>query len=85
MCQCPQCGRSFCRECVTEHESRLLCAACLRHAAQAGAARRGGLRRMAAVGLTLAGVVLAWAVFFGAAEGLITVTERTERMAWQDR
>jgi hypothetical protein len=39
---------------------------------------------MAAAGLTLAGVALAWAVFFGAAEGLIAVTERSERMAWQD-
>jgi hypothetical protein len=35
--------------------------------------------------MTLAGVLLAWAIFFGAAESLITVTERAERMAWQDR
>ena len=84
VCQCPQCGRSFCRECVTEHESRLMCAACLRHAAQAASVRRGRLRRMAAAGLTLAGVILAWAVYFGAAQGLITVSERSERMAWRD-
>jgi hypothetical protein len=85
VCQCPECGRSFCRECVTEHESRLLCAACLRRLARDAAAGRGGMRRLAAAGLTLAGVVLAWAVFFGAAEALITVSERSERMAWQDR
>ena len=85
VCRCPQCGRSYCRECVTEHEARLVCAACLRQGAQAAAARRGRLRRLVAAGLTLAGVVLAWAVFFGAAEGLITVTERMERIAWQDR
>jgi|SRR5271157_866614 len=85
VCQCPQCGRSFCRECVTEHESRLLCAACLRHAAQAAAAGRGRLRRIFPAALTLAGMVLAWAVFFAAAEGLVTVTERAELMTWQDR
>ena len=85
VCRCPQCGRSFCRECVTEHDTRLLCAACLRNAAQAGADRRGRLRRLSAAGLTLAGVALAWAIFFGAAEGIITVTERMERMAWQGR
>jgi hypothetical protein len=85
VCRCPQCGRSFCRECVTEHESRLLCAACLRNAALAAAARRGRFRRWVAAGMTLAGVVLAWAIFFGAAEGLITITERAERMEWQDR
>ncbi len=28
--KCPECGRFFCRECVTEHEGRVLCAACLR-------------------------------------------------------
>ena len=28
-CRCPACGRSYCRECVSEHEGRLLCAACL--------------------------------------------------------
>jgi hypothetical protein len=85
VCRCPQCGRSFCRECVTEHESRLLCAACLRNVAQAAAARRVRLRRLAAAGLALGGVALAWAIFFGAAEGLVTVTERSERMAWQNR
>ncbi len=28
--RCPSCERFFCRECVTEHDGRLLCAACLR-------------------------------------------------------
>ncbi len=27
--RCPACGRHFCRECITEHEDRVLCAACL--------------------------------------------------------
>lgn len=26
---CPGCGRYFCRECVTEHDSRVLCARCI--------------------------------------------------------
>jgi len=28
--RCPACGRFFCRECITEHEDKVLCAACLR-------------------------------------------------------
>src|SRR4051794_20651456 len=28
--RCLACGKSFCRECVTEHEGRLTCAVCLR-------------------------------------------------------
>jgi hypothetical protein len=27
--QCPGCHRPFCRECVTEHDDRILCAACI--------------------------------------------------------
>ena len=27
--QCPECGRVFCRECITEHDDRIICASCL--------------------------------------------------------
>lgn len=27
--RCPDCGRYFCRECVTEHHDRMLCSQCL--------------------------------------------------------
>lgn len=27
--RCPDCGRFFCRECVTEHNHRMLCSQCL--------------------------------------------------------
>ena len=28
--RCPECGRFFCRECIAEHEDRILCAGCLK-------------------------------------------------------
>jgi hypothetical protein len=28
--RCPECERFFCRECITEHEDRVVCAACLK-------------------------------------------------------
>lgn len=28
--RCPRCERYYCRECITEHEGRIICAACLR-------------------------------------------------------
>lgn len=38
---CPACGRFFCRECIAEHEGRVLCTACLRaEVAPAEAPRR---------------------------------------------
>ena len=27
--RCPECGSFFCRECITEHDERVLCASCL--------------------------------------------------------
>jgi hypothetical protein len=85
VCRCPLCRRSFCRECVTEHEDRLVCAACLRAAARTAGAPRTTRRRAAEIAMTLGGVLLAWAIFLGAAESVITITERSERMEWQAR
>ena len=27
--KCPECGRFYCRECVTEHDGRVVCRSCL--------------------------------------------------------
>jgi late competence protein required for DNA uptake (superfamily II DNA/RNA helicase) len=27
--RCPECGKFYCRECISEHDDRVLCAACL--------------------------------------------------------
>jgi hypothetical protein len=85
VCRCPGCTRCFCRECVTEHESRLLCVACLRDETQAVPGKRGSARRLLGVLMSVAGVVLAWAIFFAAAESLLTLAERSERVSWQSR
>ncbi|MFN7139481.1 MAG: rhomboid family protein, partial [Limisphaerales bacterium] len=28
--RCPECKQFFCRECITEHDDRVICAGCLR-------------------------------------------------------
>lgn len=50
--RCPSCGRFFCRECVTEHEGRFLCASCLRARTAIAATdpRAGRWRRALLVG-----------------------------------
>ncbi|MGP8246275.1 MAG: rhomboid family protein [Bryobacteraceae bacterium] len=85
VCRCPQCGRSYCRECVSEHESRLLCAACLKALAGRPVPRRRSLRRLAPAALALAGIVTAWAVYFAGAEVVMTLVDRSERSQWQSR
>src|SRR5215831_6577490 len=82
VCRCPGCGRPYCRECVSEHEARLLCAACLRARVRAAAPRRG---RMSPVALVVAGLLLAWLLFYGAGRSLILITARMQEAAWEDR
>jgi len=89
VCRCPQCGNSFCRECVTEHEFRLLCAACLTALARVRLAERaenrGGLYRLLPAMMILAGIALAWLVFFAGGEALLTIELRAEQTSWQNR
>lgn len=61
---CPECRRYFCRECVTEHEDKVLCAACLRRKispALAGRTRFSGLTRLVQFFL---GAMLLWIFFY---------------------
>jgi hypothetical protein len=87
VCRCPECGRSYCRECVTEHEARLLCSACLK--VVAGDARRGRDRgvlrsvKLAPTAMLVGGLALAWCIFFAAGETLIWISSRLEQTSWQ--
>jgi hypothetical protein len=88
VCRCPACGRSFCHECVTEHDQRFLCAACLSGMSgvrPGGQSRRGAWRSFRSGGVLLAGFLLAWIFFYGAAESLSFFTERAEQSSWQSR
>jgi hypothetical protein len=49
--RCPECRHYFCRECVTEHDGRMLCSNCLAHLA----GRRCKPERTWGQGLLLAG------------------------------
>src|SRR2546430_2101954 len=60
---CPQCRRFYCRECITEHEDRVLCAACLKGLAQTqiqGRRRLHGIVRLVQV---VTGLFIAWMFF----------------------
>jgi hypothetical protein len=83
-CRCPHCLRSFCRECVTEHQARLLCAACLAAAVRERPSAHRPFRRFLPAAMALAGLVLGWLVFYGVGQAFLeslTLPEST----WQDR
>ena len=61
---CLECELFFCRECVTEHEDRVICAACVRRLAQAGKPDSDRLGSLAAGVLVLTGLAVAWAGFY---------------------
>jgi len=61
--QCPSCKRFFCRECVVEHDGRMMCSGCVAMLARNDAATERAKRirwALAAVG----GVLLAWIAFY---------------------
>src|SRR6266576_2922250 len=84
VCRCPGCARPFCRECVTEHEARLLCAQCLRKAILAAAPHRiSGLPRQ--VLLLVGGLAISAIFFLSVAGGVSEIAARMERAAWENR
>ncbi|MDB6094618.1 MAG: rhomboid family protein [Verrucomicrobia bacterium] len=81
--RCPECGRFFCRECVVEHDGKILCADCLARSAVASrAAHRGrGIRR--SLGLAAA-VMFTWLIFYGAGLLLLRIPASFhEGTVWQ--
>ena len=82
--RCPQCADFFCRECITEHDDRAICAACL-----SKLARKSPLPRRTFAGLVhaaqcLLGIMLAWFFFYLIGEGLLSLpTSFHEGILWK--
>ena len=66
--RCPECTGFFCRECITEHEDRVICAECLAKIAQAGVRQKKSHRLpLAGAGMLAqmaAGTLMAWFAFY---------------------
>lgn len=65
--RCPSCRQFFCRECVTEHDGRVMCASCLRKLT-ATQAETQGTRHLGAAALAtvrvVAALALLWLAFY---------------------
>ena len=69
--RCPECSRFFCRECVSEHDDRVLCASCLAAGLRVHAP---GSSRFSAAGrafCALLGLFLAWWFYDLVGQGLM--------------
>ncbi len=62
--RCPECGHFYCRECITEHDDRVICASCLKKLVQQ--AEPVAKRRVNPWPFlfSVGGFVLAWFVFY---------------------
>lgn len=60
---CPECRHPFCRECVTEHDDRIVCASCIRKLVEQKQASRRGPRIPGGFRATT-GFVVAWLIFY---------------------
>lgn len=83
--RCPSCERFFCRECVTEHDDRMLCVSCL--AGLSGRRQRGSTRWIASA-LTaiqgLGGLLMLWYAFYLVGKMLLAIPhEFHEGTIWQ--
>ena len=73
--RCLACGRFYCRECVTEHEGRITCAACLGGPATARRERRALLGRLATPMALFGALALAFASFYMTGRALLALPD----------
>jgi hypothetical protein len=80
--RCPECGRFFCRECISEHEGRVICAFCLKRLVTKPVRRRRltGAVRAAQV---LMGMLLLWSSFYLLGKVLLTIPSSFHDTAFQ--
>ena len=71
--RCPVCRRFFCRECITEHDDRVICAQCLRALARVPLLKRPGWLNTFALARCLLGLLTAWFFFYLIGQGLLAV------------
>jgi uncharacterized paraquat-inducible protein A len=82
--RCPQCGHSYCRECVTEHDDRLMCAACLTKLTRKVEHKRRRYTPLLRLAQMSLGIVLTWLFFHWSASLLMSIpSEFHEGSVWK--
>ena len=74
--RCPECGRTYCRECITDHDGRILCAACIQKltAAKTTSFQKGGWQNAVLLPVRLAvALFVAWVCFYAVGRMLLAI------------
>ena len=84
--RCPECGQFFCRECITEHDDRVICASCLKKLAAAGARAERSVWNVWPACQIAGGALFAWALFYLCGLGLLSIpSEYHEGRLWKEK
>jgi len=59
--RCPECRRFYCRECVTEHQGRMMCTVCV---ARLESTARQGSPDAVWIAFAALGILFAWWLFY---------------------
>ena len=82
--QCLQCSRYYCRECVTEHGTRVLCATCLEAAAVTPLPRQHAVTVAWRGAQLVAALCLVWFIAYSVGRGLLWLpSEFHENLIWE--
>lgn len=82
--RCPECERYFCRECVTEHEDRVLCASCLERLTLEKDRGRARFDFLVRAFQLAAGLMIVWVFFMLIGRGLLALPSSFhEGTLWQ--
>jgi len=71
--RCPDCGRYVCRECITEHEDRVLCASCLNKLTSDSTLEKFQLRTLNHFLLASLGWLTIWLFFYYLGQALLSI------------
>ncbi len=71
--RCPECKRFFCRECVSEHDDRVICTACLKKESESKGLDLSKLRWAWRAVQAFGGVFLAWLFFYVVGQILLSI------------
>ena len=71
--RCPECTRFFCRECITEHDDRAICASCLRKLTGENSTRKHRLRGVVTLACGLFGFLFLWLFFYCVGQALLSI------------
>ncbi len=78
--RCPVCKNYFCRECITEHEGRVICAACLQKTAPQMEKKNSGIFKgtthlFGGITKAAAGLFLLWFLFYAVGRFLLIIPD----------